>query len=286
LEGADSQAADLADGPSELVPDPATGIIADLVEETEHGPIPRMSATGDRPFDLYARPSITTASADGKPLVAIIVTGLGLNEATSLEAANTLPEAVTLAFAPYGRGLKASTAAARAAGHELMLEVPLEPFDYPDNDPGPDTLRAGQAPRDNMSRLYTVMAKFGGYFGLINNMGARFTASPADFAPMMEELGARGLGYVDDGSSNRSLAQQLSAANRVPFARADLMLDANPTRSAILEQLTLLEDKARTNGSALGVVSALPVSITALAEWSNKLESRGFALVPASAVMK
>lgn len=286
LEGAQSQVADLPGGPAELVADPATGTIADLMEETEHGPIPRMSATGDRPFDVYARPSITTASADGKPLIAVIVTGLGLNEATSLEAANSLPEAVTLAFAPYGKSLKATTAAARAAGHELMLEVPLEPFDYPDSDPGPDTLLTGEAPRDNMNRLYTVMAKFGGYVGLINNMGARFTASGADFGPMMEELGARGLGYVDDGSSNRSLAPQLSAANRIPFARADLMLDANPTRSAILEQLTLLEEKARTNGSALGVVSALPVSITALAEWSNKLESRGFALVPASAVMK
>ena len=137
-----------------------------------------------------------------------------------------------------------------------------------------------------MNRLYAVMSKFGGYVGLINNMGARFTASGADFGPMMEELGARGLGYVDDGSSNRSLAQQLSEANRVPFARADLMLDANPTRAAILQQLALLEDKARTNGAALGVISGLPVSISALAEWSNKLDSRGFALVPASAVMK
>ena len=102
----------------------------------------------------------------------------------------------------------------------------------------------------------------------------------------MEELGARGLGYVDDGSSNRSLALQLSTANKVPFARADLMLDANPTRTAILDQLTQLEETAQTNGAALGVISALPVSIAALAEWSNSLESRGFALVPASARMK
>lgn len=286
LDADGTQVADLPDPATELIADPATGMIADLAEETEFGPIPRMSATGERPFDLYARPSISTETAEGKPLVAVIVTGLGINEATSLEAANALPEAVTLAFAPYGKSLKATTAAARAAGHELMLEVPLEPFDYPDNDPGPDTLLAGEAPRDNMNRLYAVMSKFGGYVGLINNMGARFTASGADFGPMMEELGARGLGYVDDGSSNRSLAQQLSEANRVPFARADLMLDANPTRAAILQQLALLEDKARTNGAALGVISGLPVSISALAEWSNKLDSRGFALVPASAVMK
>jgi polysaccharide deacetylase 2 family uncharacterized protein YibQ len=130
------------------------------------------------------------------------------------------------------------------------------------------------------------MGKFGGYTGLINNMGARFTSSGADFGPMMEELGARGLGYVDDGSSNRSLAEQLSSANKVPFARADLALDANPSRAAILSQLGQLEDKARIGGSAIGVISALPISVTTLAEWSNKLESRGFVLVPASTLMK
>ena len=31
-------------------------------------------------------------------------------------------------------------ARAREAGHEVLLEVPMEPFDYPDNDPGPQTL--------------------------------------------------------------------------------------------------------------------------------------------------
>ena len=288
LDGVETRVADIPD-PGErpgLLADPATGIIADLVEETEHGPIPRMSATGARPFELYARPSLSAQTAEGKPRIAVIVTGLGINPTASVEAANTLPEAVTLAFAPYGKGLSGTVAAARAAGHELFLEVPLEPFDYPENDPGPDTLLTGKPPRDNMNKLFAVMGKFGGYAGLINNMGARFTSSGADFGPMMEELGARGLGYVDDGSSNRSLALQLSSANKVPFARADLTLDANPTRTAILNHLAQLEETAQTNGAALGVISALPVSIAALAEWSNTLESRGFALVPASALMK
>lgn len=288
LDGVETRVADIpgAGDIPELIADPVTGIIPDLVEETEHGPIPRMSATGVRPFDLYSRPSLSAQTAGGKPLIAVIVTGLGINPTASVDAAQALPEPITLAFAPYGKGLSASTAAARAAGHELFLEVPLEPFDYPENDPGPDTLLTGRPPRDNMNKLFSVMGKFGGYAGLINNMGARFTSSGADFGPMMEELGARGLGYVDDGSSNRSLALQLSSANKVPFARADLTLDANPSRSAILTQLAQLEQTAQSNGAALGVISALPVSIAALAEWSNNLESRGFALVPASALMK
>lgn len=263
----------------------AFGMVPDLVEDTEYGAIPRMSATGETPFAAYSRPSVGEATAGGKARIAIVVTGLGINVAGSVDAVAKLPDNITLAFAPYGKSMDRTVGAARAEGHEVFLEVPLEPFDYPDNDPGPDTLLTGQAPRDNMDRLYRVMGKFGGYAGLINNMGARFTASGSDFGPMMEELGARGLGYLDDGSSNRSLAAQLATANRVPFAKANLLLDANPARAPILDQLTALEDLARKQGSAIGIISALPISITTVVEWANDIEERGIVIVPASALM-
>ncbi|WP_417309498.1 divergent polysaccharide deacetylase family protein [Devosia sp.] len=256
----------------------------ELVEQSEYGPLPRVSSSGATPFSTYARASVTP---DGQtPMVAVIVSGMGLNLTGTLEAIQQLPDDVTLAFAPYGKSLERGVSAAQAEGHELFLEVPLEPFDYPDNDPGPDTLLTGQPPRDNLARLYTVMGSFSGYAGLINNMGARFTASGADFSPMMEELGSRGLGYLDDGSSNRSLAPQLATANAVPFAKVDLMLDAKPQRAAILEQLNALEARARQSGRAIGIISALPVSVTTVAEWSKELESRGVTLVPASALMQ
>jgi polysaccharide deacetylase 2 family uncharacterized protein YibQ len=264
--------------------DPA-GIVPDLVEETEFGQIPRISSTGMTPFTAYSRGGESLAAAGDRPTVAIVVSGLGINPNGTMEAIEKLPAEVTLAFAPYGKGLQRSVASARTSGHEVLLEVPLEPFDYPDNDPGPDTLLTGQAPRDNLNKLFKVMSRFGGYAGLLNNMGARFTASGADFGPMMEELGARGLGYLDDGSSNRSLAPQLARANRVPFARVDAMVDANPSRTAILAQLQALEDKARRNGSAIGIVSALPVSIEVVTEWARTLEDKGIVIVPASALM-
>jgi polysaccharide deacetylase 2 family uncharacterized protein YibQ len=261
------------------------GVLPDLAEDTEYGPIPRISPAGETPFAAYSRPSVGAAGADGKPRIAIVVTGLGINLSGTLEAIAKLPDTVTLAFAPYGKSLERTVGAARAEGHEIFLEVPLEPFDYPDNDPGPDTLLTGQAPRDNMDRLYTVMGKFGGYAGIINNMGARFTASAADFGPMMEELGARGLAYLDDGSSNRSLAPQLTEANRVPFARADMLLDGNPARAPILARLTELETKAKQQGQAVGLITALPVSVQTIAEWAQGLEEKGFLIVPASALM-
>ena len=261
------------------------GALPDLSEETVNGAIPRMSGTGLTPFAAYRRPA-EAALAAGGPVIAIVVTGLGINEQGSFDAIDQLPDDVTLAFAPYGRSLENTVSAARAAGHEVMLEVPLEPFDYPQNDPGPHTILTGEPPWANLEKLFWLMARFGGYFGVINNMGARFTAAAADMAPIMEEFGARGLGYLDDGSSNRSVAPQLAGTNKVPFARASLAVDANPARDAILGALASLEAQALDSGSAIGIVSALPISVQAVAEWAQQLDAKGIALVPASALMK
>jgi polysaccharide deacetylase 2 family uncharacterized protein YibQ len=264
----------------------AAPLLPDLVEQTKDGGIPRIGPTGQTPFSAYARASVTTDAAAGRPLIAIVVTGLGLNQSSTLEAISKLPGNVTLAFAPYGKTLQANVATARNSGHEILLEVPLEPFDYPDNDPGPQTLLTGQPPRANLDKLFWLLARFGGYVGLVNHMGARFTASAADFGPMMEEVGTRGLGYVDDGSSNRSLAAQLAAQNKVPFSRADMELDLNPARGPILGALGALEAKAVANGRAVGVISALPVSVQTVSDWAKTLSDRNIMLVPVSALMK
>ncbi len=186
---------------------------------------------------------------------------------------------------PYGRSLASTVAAARTSGHEVLLELPLEPFDYPQNDPGPHTLLTGDTTRANLEKLFWLMARFGGYMGVLNNMGARFTASAADFSPIMEELGARGIGYVDDGSSNRSVAGQLAGINKVPYARAAAVIDANPTRESILAALASLESQAMESGGAIGIVSALPISVKTVADWAAELQAKGIALVPASALM-
>lgn len=278
--------AEKAPHPTELVASGApNGLVPDLVEETANGPIPRMAGTGETPFSAYRHP-LEPASVGTSPRIAIIVTGLGINEQGSLDTIAQLPDLVTLAFAPYGKALEKTVSVARGGGHEVMLEIPLEPFDFPQNDPGPHTLLTGDPPRQNLEKLFWLMARFGGYFGLINNMGARFTASAGDFEPIMEELGARGLGYVDDGSSNRTVSEQLAGANKVPYARASMLIDANPSRASILSALGSLEAQALEQGSAIGIVSALPISIQTISEWSASLDGKGIALVPASALMQ
>jgi polysaccharide deacetylase 2 family uncharacterized protein YibQ len=255
-----------------------------LLESTRHGQIPRMSADGARPLVAYARPVAENSANPKMPRIAIVVTGLGISSSTTAEALK-LPAAVSFAFAPYGTDLDRIASRARGEGHELLLQLPMEPFDYPDNDPGPQTLLTSLAPEQNIDRMHWLMSRFQGYVGVANYMGARFTANDAVLAPMLREVAKRGLMYLDDGSSPRSLAGQIAGGNGLPFAKASVVLDAVPTPIEIDRALVRLEAMARDGGLAVGVSSALPVSIARLAAWAKSAGSRGFLLVPISAAV-
>jgi polysaccharide deacetylase 2 family uncharacterized protein YibQ len=259
------------------------GIDARLLEKSRYGMIP-VVADGLKPFTVYAADA-DRAKAAKMPVVAIVVGGLGVGAAKTADAIMKLPPAVTLAFTPYGADPAKLTERARAQRHEILLQVPMEPFDYPDNDPGPQTLLTTLTPEQNIDRLYWHLSRFQGYAAIANFMGARFTATDAVMQPIIREAAKRGLGYLDDGSSPRSTAPSLTAAQSMPFAKADFTIDAVPTSAEIDRTLVKLETLAKERGQAVGVASALPISIERLAAWIKTLESRGVMLVPLTTAM-
>jgi polysaccharide deacetylase 2 family uncharacterized protein YibQ len=259
------------------------GIDQRLLEKSRYGMIP-VVADGLKPFTVYAADA-DRAKAAKMPIVAIVIGGLGVGAAKTADAIMKLPPAVTLAFTPYGADPAKLTERARAQRHEILLQIPMEPFDYPDNDPGPQTLLTTLTPEQNIDRLYWHLSRFQGYAGIANFMGARFTATDAVMQPIIREAAKRGLGYLDDGSSPRSTAPALTAAQSMPFAKADFVIDAVPTSAEIDRTLVKLETLAKERGLAVGVASALPVSIERLAAWIKTLESRGIMLVPLTTAM-
>jgi polysaccharide deacetylase 2 family uncharacterized protein YibQ len=214
-----------------------------------------------------------------------VVGGLGIGAGITNDALGKLPGPVTFAFAPYGNNLDQLVLRARNGGHEILLQVPMEPFDYPDNDPGPQTLLTSLDASQNVDRLQWLMSRFQGYVGLVNFMGGRFTASEQSFAVVLREAATRGLLYLDDGSSRRSMANQIAGANNLAFAKADLVIDQVPTPSEVDRALGRLETAARARGVAIGVAGPLPVSIDRIAQWIKAAESRGIQLVPITAVV-
>src|SRR5262249_345517 len=166
----------------------------------------------------------------------------------------------------------------------ILLQVGMEPLDFPDNDPGPQTLLTALSAEQNVDRLHWFMSRFQGYVGVTSLMGARFTATDQALVPVLREIGKRGLMYCDDASSPRSAAAQIAGASNVSYARADAVLDSVPTASEIDGALARLEATARSRGVAIASASVLPVTIDRISQWARSAEDRGITLVPVSAV--
>lgn len=262
-----------------------SGVDARLLEKSRYGMIP-IAADGTTPFTAYAASTPSErAKAATMPTVAIVVGGLGIGAAKTTESILNLPGAVTLAFTPYGSDPAKLVTRARSQHHEILLQVPMEPFDYPDNDPGPQTLLTSQSSDQNLDRLLWHLSRLQGYVGLTSFMGARFTVSDTAMQPVIREAAKRGLGYLDDGSSPRSVAGTLAQGQTMPFAKADLSIDAVPTSAEIDKALAKLEAVAKARGNAIGIASSLPVSVERIGNWARSLESRGVLLVPLTTAM-
>ncbi len=257
--------------------------LAGLTQPGPGGPLPAVGEGGRTPAEAYSRPFRPEPDA---PWIALIVTGLGLNAEATQNAIDALPAEVTLAFAPYADDLQTWVDKARADGHEVMLELPMEPYDYPANDTGPYTLLAEADVSENLRRLDWLMARAAGYFAVINYRGARFTASDAALSPVVRTLKSRGIMLVYDGDTKRSALARVTQRHGVPYAAADRILDATPTADAIDDQLLELEALAIQDGASMGAASALPVTLDQVGAWTRTVELKGYQLAPASAVVK
>ena len=252
-----------------------------LVEKSRHGLLPRVGSDGARPSDVYARP----APAAKPPRIALIVGGVGLSDKATAAAINSLPGPVTLAFAPYGKDLMEKVRQARDAGHEVILQLPMEPIDYPQTNPGPHTLLASATAAENTDNLHWLLSRFTGYTGVANFLGGKFTGDANVLKPVLREIGQRGLFYIDDGSSPQSMGLATAGEVGLSAVRADLILDAQGS-DLMNGNFTKLEALARSQGTAIGMVSDLPGSVQNLARYAQAATAQGITLIPLSAAVQ
>ena len=256
-----------------LVADPA------LIEDSPEGPLPIIGKDGKAPMTAYAA---EFDRADKKPKIAIVLARLGVSAAGTAAALTKLPPQVTFAFAPFAPGVQGLIDKARGAGHEVLLQVPMEPADYPDSDPGPHALLVASTPEENVTRLAWAMTRFTGYVGIGNLLGGRILTDAPSIEPVLAEATKRGLIFFDDGVTPHSLTIPTARRVGTTVASGTLTIDSIQTASAIEAKLTELEARARRDGFAIGVASPYPVSIARLADWTAGLVRRGFTLAPLS----
>jgi polysaccharide deacetylase 2 family uncharacterized protein YibQ len=257
--------------------------IAPVTEQTASGPLPAIATDGRTPAGVYARPF---ANPESRPTVSIVLGGLGINYTHTKAAIEELPPEITLSFAPSTRNLQSWINQARAAGHEVLLEVPMEPYDFGRERPHPQTLYAGTGKDIISARLNALMGQASGYFGVTNYQGSKFATDSDAAQAVAAALAARGLALIEDGSFNRSGFSGVAVDKSLRFGLADMPIDIHPNGSEIQARLLELETLALEQGRSLGTGFAYPVTIDILKAWTKGLDRKGLALAPASAATR
>lgn len=252
--------------------------------------LPRI-AGGLAPMRAYAAGA---PPLDARPRVAILLADFAMREADSEEALKLLPSAISLVISPYaprqvlargGALPDGLVARAREKGHELFVSLPMEPRGYPLDDPGERAMLTGGTAERNTAALRWALSRVTGYVGATGALGAlrgeRFAASD-QMGLVLEELGRRGLLYVDPRPEGRLAAPATAGPRRA----VDLVVDEPAVRTEIDAKLARLEQVARDRGAALGLISApTPVAVERLGAWAALLAQRGVVLVPVSALV-
>jgi uncharacterized protein len=249
----------------------------------------RVSTTGNSQAGVPVVEETTIAGLEipSKPAparVALLLRGVGRNDADSADAIGSLPSAIALGFWPYNSEGGRLAARARDRGHEVIVQLPLEPADYPARAVGPNTLMTTLPPEQNAERLEAVLKRFEGHSGVTNLMGGKMLNDKGPLKAVLEELKARGLIYVGESTSNHATVRELAREINLRFNAADVLIDAQPAPEAIDKALTRLVAIARQRGSAIGIGSATAMTVQQVHEWADTLAAQGVALVPVGAL--
>ena len=243
-------------------------------------PAPPIESLEDLP--AWRRYAVAIGEARG-PLIALVIDDMGMARAWSQQVVGLLGP-LTLAYLPYAEGLPEQTEQARLAGHELIVHLPMEPDD-PTADTGPNALTTDLDDDEIRDRLAWSLDRFGGYVGVSNHMGSRFTGDARAMAVVIDEVVARGLLYLDSRTTAETVGEDMARDAGVPTTRRHVFIDNEADEDAIAARLADLETLARKQGYAVGIGHPRPETIAALARWLPALGARGFTLAPISAIV-
>jgi polysaccharide deacetylase 2 family uncharacterized protein YibQ len=274
-EAAIEPAAPPATGPRSAGGESST--VVALLQAPATAPPPR---SADQRTPTWLRNAVAS-TFDDRPALALVIDDLGFNRRAAA-ALNRLPGPLTLAFLPYATKLDEQARAARAAGHELLVHVPMEPRGQ--ESPGPNALTSQLEPAELVSRLRTQLRSFRGFVGINNHMGSLLTADAERMAIVMAELRRLGLLFLDSRTTPQSVAAREAERIGVPHTHRDVFIDHDLDRASVLRALERATQIARHHGHAVAIGHPHDVTIQALEAWLPTLERLEVALVPISAI--
>jgi polysaccharide deacetylase 2 family uncharacterized protein YibQ len=219
---------------------------------------------------------LLAASSSANPAVTIIIDDLGHTLGPGRRAV-ALPGPVVMAFLPRTPRARQLAELANASGKEVLLHLPLQPVDARDG--GPGSLLLDMTQRRFRHTLHENIDSVPHAIGVNGHQGSLLTRHPGHMQWLMDEIGSRGLIFVDSYTTHLSVALQVAREVGVTSTRRDVFLDNDPRRDAIEREFQRLLRLAEERGSAVAIGHPYPETLAFLEAELPTLPERGFRLV-------
>ena len=256
--------------------------VAGLTRQSKFGPVPVKGSNSA--LQAYKRPFQRQA---GKTPVSIIIGGLGVNRGLTQDAIESLPADVTLSFAAHSAGLQRLIDSARADGHEVLIEIPMDSASFDPSEPGADkTLLTTVTPTENGDRLDWMMSRAQGYAGLINFNGDIYLTRPDIAGPYMDYLSKTGVGFFTDGAFETPALSGISQTTGQPYKTGHGLIDPHPVPRVIAARLRGLSQAAQSGSHPVGVGFLYSETLSEVQSWIATLDEQNLQLAPATSALK
>ncbi|MDO9528802.1 MAG: divergent polysaccharide deacetylase family protein [Syntrophales bacterium] len=168
------------------------------------------------------------------------------------------------------------------AGKEILLHLPMEPYGYPDKDPGIGALFLWMNEEEIKSQIKKNIKAVPYISGVNNHMGSRFMENEDKLSIVLNQLNEEGLFFVDSLTTKHSKGKKLAKGMGLRFVSRDIFIDNNQDFTIILQNFINPLKKRNRWKTLLIICHPYPCTISALKDAVPKIKAEGINIVPVS----
>lgn len=208
--------------------------------------------------------------------ISIIALGLGLNPALTQSAIEQLPKDIMVGIYSFSENIPDILKWLESKPHPLILQYPMEPGGFPEEDPGPLPLLTGIENNENVKRIEKALSNYPVCKGVANFKGNLFLSSSYHFIPVLEAILSKKMFFLETSPPLRPLA-----ITKKSYYKAHFQITPLTSPSDIQALLTNIEDAALLEQQPIVVSFWLsPSTLKFLLEWVPRLEAKKIPIRP------
>lgn len=212
--------------------------------------------------------------APARARLAIVIDDLGhsLGETRRFLA---LGYPLTYSILPDVPHARDSAALVRAAGGQYIIHLPMQPFDYPRENPGPYPLLLSQSLAETAHRLDEYLQTLPNAIGASNHMGSAYTYNRARMQLVQRTLARHHLFFLNSRTSATPVPAEVAHARGYRYLARDVFLDNSLNERKIARAFREAVRVALRHGHAIAIGHPHPQTFAVLKRLMPRLAGEG-----------